>query len=41
MHFTSWQAQTIKLGFTFTGAIKLGILTPFLSKAIKKTVKII
>ena len=41
MRIKRWRTQKIKLGVSFTGAIKLGLFTPSLSKAIKKKVKII
>jgi len=41
MQIKIWKEQRIKLGVSFTGAIKLGLFTPYLSKAIKKKVKVL
>ena len=39
MQIKIWKEQRIKFGVSFTGAIKLGLFTPYLSKAIKKKVR--
>ena len=41
MKIKRWKEQRIKLGVSFTGAIKLGLFTPCLSKAIKKKVEVL
>ena len=41
MHIKRWKEQKIKLGVSFTGAIKLGLFTPSLSKAIKRKAEIL
>ena len=41
MQIKRWKAQKIKIGVSFTGAVKLGLFTPSISKAIKKKVEIL
>ena len=41
MQIKRWKERKIKLGVSFTGAMKLGLFTPNLSKAIKKKVEVL
>ena len=41
MHIEKWKTKKIKIGISFTGAVKLGLFTPSLSMEIKKKVEIL
>ena len=41
MQYKTWKEQRIKLGVSFMGAIKLGLVIPYLSKAVKKKVEVL